>query len=251
MFRPEREPARGVPAGVTSRARSRSLRERLSDASFETRRKKTSLTRARLATLDRPPRRPRHSIRLLPPSPPSSVHAPAAFIFDDAPRPRCFAESRSSLARVPAEIPPAARRPRRGADLVTDASSGESSAAPSSKKFISLSAGDATPPRFPTTSAVRVFVVVLVSVLVVLRPNPASRFSFPRVSALRFEPRAGDASASRASIFSTFGGVSSRSSHSSGLAPGGVATSSAASHAPTSESRSVGAGGANARGGVT
>ena len=40
MFRPDRERTRGVPAGVASRARSRSLRERLSDASFEARRKK-------------------------------------------------------------------------------------------------------------------------------------------------------------------------------------------------------------------
>ena len=40
VFRPDRERTRGVPAGVASRARSRSLRERLSDASFEARRKK-------------------------------------------------------------------------------------------------------------------------------------------------------------------------------------------------------------------
>ena len=191
-------------------------------------------TRRALATFDR-------SLRLLPPSSSSSVHTPAACIFADAPRPRRLAESRSSLARVPAEIPPAARRPRRGADFVTDASSGESSAPTSSKMFTSRIARDANPPRAPTPPAVRVesapFVVVFVALV---------RFSFPSPSCTSRR-----ASPSRSSIFSTFGGVSSRSSQSSAFAPGGVATSSAASHALTSESRSVGAGGGCARGGVT
>ena len=133
-----------------------------------------------------------------------------------------------------------ARRPRRGADFVTDASSGRTSAATSLKMFTSRIARDANPPRVPTPPAVGVFVVVFVALV---------RFSFPLPPWT--SRRASPCRSSRSSIFSTFGGVSSRSSQSSAFAPGGVATSSAASHALTSESRSVGAGGGCARGGVT
>ena len=151
--------------------------------------------------------------------------------------PRVVRASRAS----PRRFPPRRDDPRRGADFVTDASSGESSAPTSSKMFTSRIARDANPPRAPTPPAVRVesapFVVVFVALV---------RFSFPSPSCTSRR-----ASPSRSSIFSTFGGVSSRSSQSSAFAPGGVATSSAASHALTSESRSVGAGGGCARGGVT
>ena len=226
------------------RARAREARhnERLSDAS--------SWRRARTKKASSYAPRPRDSRRSL--LPPSGTIAPRrrrrrrpftprrrGFLFD-APRPRRLAESRSSLARVPADASPrGGLLPRRRADFVTDAAV-PANPPPRRRRKCSPRASRATPPRVPTPPAVGVFVVVFVALV---------RFSFPLPPCT--SRRASPCRSSRSSIFSTFGGVSSRSSQSSAFAPGGVATSSAASHALTSESRSVGAGGGCARGGVT